>query len=139
MQHPQEFLKWVHGNVNISRKSVLVKPLGQAPTVKHEHPLGGQNGHEEFLVNRFSASAHDEPRKSPNKENLPIHLWNGNGYTIIKKGGIMGNLKRKQIYIDEESERALKTLALATKVSESEHIRRTVKKHIAKQKVKAVV
>jgi len=51
----------------------------------------------------------------------------------------MGNLKRKQIYIDEESERALKTLALETKVSELEHIRRAVKKYIAKQKVKAVV
>ena len=50
----------------------------------------------------------------------------------------MGNLKRKQIYIDEESERALKTLALETKVSESEHIRRAVKKYIAKQKVEAV-
>lgn len=48
----------------------------------------------------------------------------------------MGNLKRKQIYLDEESDRALKTLALATKVSESEHIRRAVKKYIAKQKVK---
>ena len=50
----------------------------------------------------------------------------------------MGSLKRKQIYIDEENERALKTLALATKVSESEHIRRAVKKYIAKQKVEAV-
>ena len=50
----------------------------------------------------------------------------------------MGNLKRKQIYIDEESERALKTLALETKVSELEHIRRAVKKYIAKQKVEAV-
>ena len=50
----------------------------------------------------------------------------------------MGNLKRKQIYLDEESDRALKTLALATKVSELEHIRRAIKKYIAKQKVKIV-
>jgi len=34
----------------------------------------------------------------------------------------MGNLKRKQIYIDEESDRALKNLAVATEVSESELI-----------------
>lgn len=48
----------------------------------------------------------------------------------------MGNLKRKQIYLDEESDRALKSLALATKISESEHIRRAVKKYIARQKGK---
>lgn len=48
----------------------------------------------------------------------------------------MGNLKRKQIYLDEESDRALKGLALTTKISEAEHIRRAVKKYIAKQKGK---
>ena len=46
----------------------------------------------------------------------------------------MGNLKRKQIYLDEESDRALKNLALTTNISESEHIRIAVKKYIAKQK-----
>jgi len=48
----------------------------------------------------------------------------------------MADLKRKQIYLDEESDRALKRLALTTKISEAEHIRRAVKKYIAKQKVK---
>jgi len=48
----------------------------------------------------------------------------------------MGNLKRKQIYLDEESDRALKRLAATTKISEAEHIRRAVKKYIAKQKSK---
>ena len=48
----------------------------------------------------------------------------------------MGNLKRKQIYLDEESDRALKSLALTTKVSESEHIRRAVKTYITRQKNK---
>ncbi len=48
----------------------------------------------------------------------------------------MANLKRKQIYLDEESDRALKRLALTTKISEAEHIRRAVKKYIAKQKAK---
>jgi len=51
----------------------------------------------------------------------------------------MANLKRKQIYLDEESDRALKTLSLTTKVSESEHIRRAVKKYIEKQKGEIVV
>ena len=46
----------------------------------------------------------------------------------------MGNLKRKQIYLDEESDRALKSLAIATKVSESEHIRRAIKKYVVKQR-----
>ena len=46
----------------------------------------------------------------------------------------MGNLKRKQIYIDEESDRALKNLAVATKVSESELIRRAIKKYVVTQK-----
>ena len=48
----------------------------------------------------------------------------------------MGNLKRKQIYLDEESDRALKSLAVATKVSESEHIRRAIKKYVVKHKSK---
>ena len=46
----------------------------------------------------------------------------------------MGNLKRKQIYLDEESDRALKNLAVATDVSESEHIRRAIKKYVRKQR-----
>jgi hypothetical protein len=46
----------------------------------------------------------------------------------------MPNLKRKQIYLDEESDRALKMLAIETKISESEHIRRAVAKYIVKQK-----
>jgi hypothetical protein len=46
----------------------------------------------------------------------------------------MANLKRKQIYLDEESDRALKRLALTTKISAAEHIRRAVKKYITKQK-----
>ena len=46
----------------------------------------------------------------------------------------MANLKRKQIYLDEESDHALKILAVTTKISEAEHIRRAVKKYIAKQK-----
>ncbi|HDH86555.1 MAG: hypothetical protein DRG35_06730 [Deltaproteobacteria bacterium] len=48
----------------------------------------------------------------------------------------MANLKRKQIYLDGESDRALKRLAFATKISESEHIRRAVKKYVAMQKGK---
>jgi hypothetical protein len=50
----------------------------------------------------------------------------------------MGHLKRKQIYLDEESDQALKRLAVTTNISEAEHIRRAVKKYIAKQKGKAV-
>jgi hypothetical protein len=38
----------------------------------------------------------------------------------------MSNLKRKQIYLDEESDRALKMLAIETKISKPEHIRRIV-------------
>ena len=45
----------------------------------------------------------------------------------------MANLKRKQIYLDEESDRALKRLAFTTKISEAEHIRRAVRKYIAKK------
>ena len=48
----------------------------------------------------------------------------------------MAKLRRKQIYLDEESDRALKRLALTSKISEAEHIRRAVKKYIAKQKGK---
>ncbi len=48
----------------------------------------------------------------------------------------MANLKRKQIYLDEESDRALKRLAATTKISEAEHIRRALKNYIAKQKGK---
>ncbi len=48
----------------------------------------------------------------------------------------MADLKRKQIYLDEESNRVLKRLALTSKISEAEHIRRAVKDYIAKQKVK---
>lgn len=48
----------------------------------------------------------------------------------------MANLKRKQVYLDEESDRALKSLALATRISESEHIRRAIKRYIARQKGK---
>jgi Ribbon-helix-helix protein, copG family. len=48
----------------------------------------------------------------------------------------MSNLKRKQIYLDDESDRALKRLALTTKISEAEHIRRAVKRYIAKQRAK---
>ena len=46
----------------------------------------------------------------------------------------MANLKRKQVYLDAESDQALKRLAITTKISEAEHIRRAVKKYIAKQK-----
>jgi hypothetical protein len=45
----------------------------------------------------------------------------------------MSNLKRKQIYLDEESDRALKMLAIETNISESEHIRRAVARYISKQ------
>ena len=45
----------------------------------------------------------------------------------------MSNLKRKQIYLDEESDRALKMLAIETKISESEHIRRAVANYLLKQ------
>jgi len=48
----------------------------------------------------------------------------------------MTNLKRKQIYLDEESDRALKALALTTEVSESEHVRRAIKRYIARQRGK---
>lgn len=47
----------------------------------------------------------------------------------------MERLKRKQIYLDEESDRALKRLAVSTKTSEAEHIRRAIKNYIAKHKI----
>ncbi|MEW6326661.1 MAG: CopG family transcriptional regulator [Thermodesulfobacteriota bacterium] len=47
----------------------------------------------------------------------------------------MDTLKRKQIYIDEESDRALKSLASSTKTSESEHIRKAIKDYLAKKGV----
>jgi hypothetical protein len=46
----------------------------------------------------------------------------------------MSNLKRKQIYLDEESDRVLKLRAIETKISELEHIRRAVANYITKQK-----
>lgn len=48
----------------------------------------------------------------------------------------MPNLKRKQIYLDEETDRILKRLAFSTRISEAEHIRRAVKAYLSKQKVK---
>lgn len=57
------------------------------------------------------------------------------GFILILGGIRLGSLKRKQIYLDEESERALKRLAVSTKTSEAEHIRRAIKNYIAKQKV----
>ena len=48
----------------------------------------------------------------------------------------MANLKRKQIYLDKESDRALKALALSTEVSESEHVRRAIKRYIESQRGK---
>lgn len=44
---------------------------------------------------------------------------------------MMGNLKRKQIYLDADSDRRLKQLALATKTSEAEHIRKAVRAYLA--------
>jgi hypothetical protein len=56
-------------------------------------------------------------------------------YTLyFNRRWLMANLKRKQIYLDDESNRALKRLALTTKISEAEHIRKAVKNYIAKQK-----
>lgn len=46
----------------------------------------------------------------------------------------MARRKRKQIYLDEESDRALKGLALATRISEAEHIRRALNRYLARQK-----
>jgi len=42
----------------------------------------------------------------------------------------MPRLKRKQVYLDEDSDFALKRLANATGVSEAEHIRRAVRKYL---------
>ena len=41
------------------------------------------------------------------------------------------SLKRKQIYLDAESERRVRTLARATRLSEAEHIRRAVTSYVA--------
>lgn len=49
----------------------------------------------------------------------------------------MPRLKRKQIYLDEESDQALKMLAISTKTPEAEHIRRAVRAYLSKQKGKA--
>ena len=40
-------------------------------------------------------------------------------------------LKRKQIYLDSESERRIHKLARATGLSESEHIRRAIASYVA--------
>jgi hypothetical protein len=40
-------------------------------------------------------------------------------------------LKRKQIYLDTESERRIRRLARATQLSEAEHIRRAVASYVA--------
>ena len=40
-------------------------------------------------------------------------------------------MKRKQIYLDSRSERKIRTLARATKLSEAEHIRRAVVSYTA--------
>jgi len=40
-------------------------------------------------------------------------------------------LKRKQIYLDTESERRIRTLARATGLSEAEHIRRAIASYVA--------
>jgi hypothetical protein len=59
-----------------------------------------------------------------------------NVYSTFHKGGsVLANLKRKQVYLDEESDQALKSLAFSTKISEAEHIRRAVRKYIARLKV----
>ncbi|MBI4686967.1 MAG: hypothetical protein HY756_04190 [Nitrospirae bacterium] len=45
-------------------------------------------------------------------------------------------LKRKQIYLDEESESAIKQLSSSTKISEAEHIRRAVTVYLSKYRRK---
>jgi hypothetical protein len=40
-------------------------------------------------------------------------------------------LKRKQIYLDSESERRIRKLARATGLSEAEHIRRAIASYVA--------
>jgi hypothetical protein len=40
-------------------------------------------------------------------------------------------LKRKQIYVDQESDRKIKKLARATGLPESEHIRRAIASYVA--------
>ena len=41
------------------------------------------------------------------------------------------SLKRKQVYLDSESERRIRKLARATGLSEAEHIRRAIASYIA--------
>lgn len=41
-------------------------------------------------------------------------------------------LKRKQIYLDTESERKIRRLARGTRLSQAEHIRRAVASYVAK-------
>jgi hypothetical protein len=66
---------------------------------------------------------------------LTILPREGNVYSTFQKGGsVLANLKRKQVYLDEESDRALKSLAFSTKISEAEHIRRAVRKYITRLK-----
>ena len=40
-------------------------------------------------------------------------------------------LKRKQVYLDSDSERRIQKLALATGLSEAEHIRRAIASYVA--------
>ena len=47
----------------------------------------------------------------------------------------MAKLKRKQIYLDEDSDFALKQLANMTGISEAEHIRRAAKKYPRMEKI----
>jgi biopolymer transport protein ExbB/TolQ len=58
----------------------------------------------------------------------------------MERGYIMAKLKRKQIYLDEEGNSALKRLSFTTNISEAEHIRteaehirRAVRAYISKQ------
>ncbi len=47
----------------------------------------------------------------------------------------MARLKRKQIYLDENSDFELKRLANATGISEAEHVRRALKKYLKGMKI----
>jgi len=53
---------------------------------------------------------------------------------LIQRGMIWLTLKENRSNLDEESDQALKMLAFATKISEAEHVRRAVRKYIAKLK-----
>ncbi len=48
-------------------------------------------------------------------------------------------MKRKQIYLDEDSDRSLKHLAHSTKTSEAELIRKAVKDYLSKYRRKSPV